>query len=238
MALIKLTAFMDNISGKVNGSVFAKNRGGNYVRSKSKPVNPRTNAQMAVRALFGAIASAWRSLTENQRNSWNESAPQFPYINRLGDTKTLSGFALHQKLNRNMQLIGGNTLTVPPPVESPVGIKATNVAVDNTSEGQVITVKITPAEGIVEESMFLVYATGSISPGRENFESSLRLIGTITGGEVEEGSPVDMVINYENVFGTPQVGAKIGFKIVAISTLSGLASAPSYVSTIAVDTSE
>ena len=233
MALIKLTAIVDNISGKLNGTVFAKNKGGNYMRSKSKPSNPKTAAQMAVRAQFGAISSAWKNLTESARSAWRESASNFPYINRLGDSKILSGFALHQQLNSNLVLIGESALTFPPEPKSPVSFTTVNVNAI-LAEGDVDQMEINAVITAVDaNSKTLIYATPPLSAGIENFENKLRLIGTALASSFDEGLDVNSM--YEAVFGRLPVGAKVGVRVQNVSSESGMTSAPFYATAIKID---
>lgn len=59
-------------SGKIAGVVATKNRGGNCIRARVIPSNPRDTQQSRIRAILSSIASAWRStLTTEQRDDWN-----------------------------------------------------------------------------------------------------------------------------------------------------------------------
>lgn len=230
MALIKLTAIVDNISGKLNGTVFAKNKGGNYMRSKSKPSNPKTAAQMAVRAQFGAISSAWKNLTENARSAWRESASSFPYINRLGDSKILSGFALHQKLNTNLELIGEDALTFPPEPISPVNFTSVTLTASVDSEDDHVFGILAPLAAVDTNSVTLVFATPPLSAGIENFENKLRLIGYSLSSNF--ATTVNLNDEYEPVFGTLPVNAKVGVRLQNVSSESGMTAAPFYATAI------
>lgn len=230
MALIKLTAIVDNISGKLNGTVFAKNKGGNYMRSKSKPSNPRTASQMAVRAQFGAISSAWKSLTESARSAWRESASNFPYINRLGDSKILSGFALHQKLNTNLDLIGENALTFPPEPISPPNFGSIKVtALEKEGDDDILNI-VAPLATSDMNSKTLIFATPPLSRGIENFENKLRLIFVQQSDEFDGTANLNQY--YEEVFGRLPLGAKVGIRVQNVSTISGMTSAPLYATAI------
>jgi len=215
MALIKLTAFLDNISGKLNGTVFAQNRGGHYVRSKSNPTNPRSDAQMNVRGMFGMIAALWRGLTEGQRDGWNAVAQDFPYQNRLGETKILSGFALHQKLNQNLALINESPITnAPQPIQViSIGAPALNVSI--ASDLPVTTV-MTPGAG---DAKFLIYATPPLSNGVKNFQNRLRLIAVATQADVASGFKTLQA--YSATFGIPAPTQKIGVAIRAVMEDTG-----------------
>lgn len=230
MALIKLTAIVDNISGKLNGTVFAKNKGGNYMRSKSKPTNPKSSAQMAVRAQFGAISSAWKSLSEGARSAWRESASNFPYISRLGDSKVLSGFALHQKLNNNLVLIGEDPLTFPPEPYSPAGFLSVQLDTFEDPAGEGVMNVLAPQTAVDADSKTLIFATPPLSAGVDNFDSKLRLIGV----QVSSSFATEFSINalYEAVFGVLPIGAKVGIKLQNISTITGVSSASFYASAV------
>lgn len=216
MALIKLTAIVDNISGKLNGTVFARNKGGNYMRSKSKPTNPRSLAQIAVRAAFGAIAQIWRALTPAQRHAWNAATEDYKYQNRLGDTKTLSGFALHQKLNRNLALIGLPPLTSPPSpiaLTAPVDIKPTAIA-----SPQEFDILVLNSNENLSNSHIVISATAAISPGVENFSNRLRIISV---QPVDPADTYDILADYTAQFGPLVAGQKIGVAVKYISNMSG-----------------
>lgn len=218
MALIKLTAIVDNISGKLNGTVFAKNKGGHYMRSKSKPTNPRTAQQMAVRGAFGAISSAWRSLPEAARNAWNEIASDFPYINKLGDSKVLSGFALHQKLNRNIGLVEGDALQYPP---APQGVASIS---EITPSFKVSELKVEGAavSELGQKNKVVIYATPAISPGVSNFQNRLRQIQIADVDDL--GTGINITTAYSRLFGAPVEGQKIGIAVRAINENTGEAS--------------
>src|SRR3990172_5110235 len=59
-ALIKMSGVgITEASGKLGGQVFTRNKGGAVLRNRVVGTNPQTVAQQAVRAIFGAISSAW-----------------------------------------------------------------------------------------------------------------------------------------------------------------------------------
>lgn len=224
MALIKLTAFLDSISGKVNGSVFSRNKGGAYVRGKGVVSNPQSLAQSAVRAVFGAISQAWRGLTENQRDAWNAASANFPYQNRLGDAKTLSGFALHQKLNNNLATIGEPFITNPPQPQEVSAITTLKATPDINSTPKTLVIEGTFTDPSSIAGKVVLFATPNLSPGISNFNNEYRLIGTYTIPEIVNKQ--DVIDDYEELFGEPLDGSKIGFKAYVIESNTGQSSAP------------
>ena len=81
------------MSGSIAGSTYARNRYGNYVRARTKPVTPKTAGQTAVRAAMSLLTTRWsQTLTANQRTAWNLYASSVAMKNRLGETVYLTGF--------------------------------------------------------------------------------------------------------------------------------------------------
>jgi len=93
MALIKFGGGITQMSGSIAGNTFARNRYGNYVRSRTKPVNPNSTAQGLARSAVGLLAQAWRTdLSVAQRSAWKTYADAVAMKNKLGETTYMSGF--------------------------------------------------------------------------------------------------------------------------------------------------
>lgn len=71
MAKVLYTAIVDEVKGRLSGSVFQRSVGGNILRSLVVPVNRRTTVQQRVRSSLAAVTSAWRNCSEANRNSWD-----------------------------------------------------------------------------------------------------------------------------------------------------------------------
>lgn len=82
---------LENMSGKLGGSVAAKARGGiQYFRALVIPTNPDTSFQKASRNAMASAAALWRStLTEAQQEAWWDAA-----------TGSLTGQGLFTKVNQ------------------------------------------------------------------------------------------------------------------------------------------
>lgn len=221
MAKIKFSAIaVTDMRGKSGGSVFSKNKGGSYTKNFVVPSNPATVAQQAVRALFGSIASLWRSLTQPQRNGWNSKAPSFPYTDVFGDTKTLSGFGLHQKLNGNLQNSGQSLLSdAPDPVgTSGISDDGDGIEIDLTADTATTTLNFADAQP--SAGVLVVEATPALSAGIKNFGTNYRKIFTqaVAADATDSNpTPADMYTAYVDRFGTPEAGANIGFRYKVIN---------------------
>jgi len=114
MALIKLGAFITQISGKVGGQSFATGKGGSYIKNIGS-YTVRQNALTSSKLLnFSFLAGQWRLLTNSQRAGWTEEALNHPYQNRVNETKFYSGYILFIKFNGNL-IQAGDTFKPDPP---------------------------------------------------------------------------------------------------------------------------
>lgn len=93
MALVKFGGGITQMAGSIAGNVFARNKYGNYVRARTKPTNPNTARQIAVRAALAFLTSRWSdTLTAAQRTAWDLYASNVVMLNRLGESVHLSGY--------------------------------------------------------------------------------------------------------------------------------------------------
>lgn len=218
MAKVKFSALISEMRGKLNGSVFSRNRGGAYIRNKVTPLNPQTIFQVGVRSFFTTLTQAWRGLAAAERAAWNSAVANFVGTDIFGDSLTLSGANLHQRLNLNLLNIGEPAITTPP-VPAPVIPFATMTLAVSEGGG---TVAIAYTDVILATDTVLVFMTPGVSPGREFVKNDYRLIGVMEAADV---TPFDIAAAYITKFGAiPAEGQKIFVKVKTIIKLSGLQS--------------
>lgn len=93
MALVKYGGGIMQMSGSIGGQTHARNRYGNYVRSRTKPVNPNSAAQDIVRSVLATLSTRWaQTLTGVQRTAWNLYGDSVAMLNRLGEVVHLTGY--------------------------------------------------------------------------------------------------------------------------------------------------
>lgn len=100
-------------SGSVAGVTSSRNRFGQYRRTRAIPTNPQTALQTGARTVFGDSAALWRSLTQVQKDLWEQCALDYPKVDSLGQTIILSGFQMFVRANMARRVIGEGGLTVP-----------------------------------------------------------------------------------------------------------------------------
>ena len=94
MALVKYGAGVVQMSGSIAGDTHARNRFGNYIRPRTKPVNPKSARQVARRTVMMFLAEQWREapMTDAKRATWKTYADSINWVNRLGEQVTLTGY--------------------------------------------------------------------------------------------------------------------------------------------------
>jgi len=119
MALVKYGAGIVQMSGSIAGDVHARNRFGNYVRPRTKPVNPHSSRQEAIRAILSYLAEFWhQDLSVVQRGLWDTYAAAVAMKNRLGETIHLTGFNHFIRTNCSSQTAALGTFSDAPTVLS------------------------------------------------------------------------------------------------------------------------
>ena len=220
-------AIISEIRNKIAATVYSKNGAGAIIRNRVTPINRRSTLQTNQRQLLASLASAWRGLTQAQRDGWNGASPNFPQTDSLGQTVTLTGEQLYVRSNANLVLIGQSQI-VNAPAPTSFAIMAMGVTVLTAGAfTQAFTVTPVPA------GFSLVFrASRPLSPGK-NFigASEFRFIQVEAAAAV---SPADLDAAYELVFGdkASSVGQKVGVEAFLVEDSSGLAGIP--VSTTAI----
>lgn len=106
-ALVKFGGGIVQASGSIAGVTHARNRFGNYIRARTKPVNPNTARQDLVRSALAELTVRWSAtLTAAQRTAWNLYASNVAMTNRLGETIHLTGSNHYIRSNAMLTRLG------------------------------------------------------------------------------------------------------------------------------------
>lgn len=145
MALVKYGGGIVQMSGSIAGDTHARNRFGNYVRARTKPVNPNTASQNIVRSLIAALVERWaETLTAVQRAAWNLYASNVAMKNKLGETIHLTGFnhyvrSNHGRMRTSRTIVDAGPVVFTLPDQDPTftitaseATQQINIAFDNT----------------------------------------------------------------------------------------------------------
>jgi hypothetical protein len=107
------------LSGKLAGTIYARNKRGYYVKGWSKPLDPKSAAQLANRSLFSTCAGMWHSLTDGNKQLWNSYGSTI-YVAKSGASASpSSGFNALVGLRNSVEIATRQTRVTT--VTAPVG---------------------------------------------------------------------------------------------------------------------
>lgn len=195
MALIKFGGGVVQMSGSIAGDTFSRNRYGNYVRARTKPVNPNTARQIAVRSAIATLTTRWsQTLTGVQRTAWNLYADSVNMTNRLGETVHLSGFNHYIRSNVTRET-GPTVLVDDGPTVFELPAQDPTMAVTASEATQQLTVSFdNTMDWAVEDGAFLFLFQGRPQNAQRNFFGGPWRFINYVGG-VDPGGAVTPSVN-------------------------------------------
>lgn len=147
--LIRYGVAVNEMRGSAGGITIARNRFGSYVRSRTKPVNPKSPRQVAIRVIMMFLAESWREspMTDLIRAAWQTYADSVNWTNKLGEAVTLTGFNAYMqcqafRLASGFSFIAGNPVALGLPAGDPtfdvdtlsVATQDANIVFDDTMD--------------------------------------------------------------------------------------------------------
>lgn len=199
MALVQFGGGVTDMRGSIAGTVFSKNRYGSYARGRTVPVNPNTDRQMAVRNIMGSLVNYWATnLTPFQRNSWAVYAANVNFVNKLGQTITLTGFNQFIRSNMSRQNCGltivddGPVVLILPPTDP-------DFAVAISEGSQLVTVTFDDSKAwCAEDSAHMSIHQGIPKNSATNFYGNhFRYLGKFDGSSASPiTSPQTIAVSF------------------------------------------
>ncbi|RME51998.1 hypothetical protein D6783_06130 [Candidatus Woesearchaeota archaeon] len=222
MAKVIFGGGVSEIRGSIAGQVFSRNGSGAYIRNRVTPVNPQSASQSGVRQNLGAIATAWKDLTEQQRNAWKAAAAGgFTQRDSLGNAFQLSGQQLFMKLNTALFAAGSTGVTLTdPPAEVSLDQLQNAALVSQTVTG---TFSITLSGDLIgtgANQKLVVFATRALSQGISNpRKAEFKLIGAFDMSG--SGGSFDLTAAYSAKFPEPPDGGKVFVRFHVLQAQTG-----------------
>jgi len=215
-----ISPLLSDARASLGGATFSKNRGGNYIRSKVAPVQPRTVAQQNVRAGLATLAGMWKSLSAAEVAGWNSLASGITLKDSLGNSYSPSGIDLFVGNNRNLSDIG-QTVVETPPSGSPNFDDISPVLA--TASAGTPTFAVVPTISAAPTGFsFLVRATPQLSPGISYVgKSEYRIVGYFPATSF---ASLNVLSDYVAKFGSLIAGRKIQVAVSLVQITSGFKS--------------
>jgi len=205
----------DELSGKAGSVVAVNNKKNPFLRPRIKPTNPNTSSQQGVRADLALLASAWGSLTDLQRQSWEKAVSDYQNTGIFGNRRNPSGFNLYMKLNGNLLDANAATISVPAPkVEvALVGLDAVASGVANSKVDVVFVEVAVPAN-----TRYIIRAAALKPVGRKVVKGDFRNVKVVNAAADPSGN---IFAEYTAKFGSLIAGMRLAVEVVAVSTITG-----------------
>lgn len=187
-------------SGSFRGDTSSRNRNGQYYRNRATPVQPRTVAQLNVRARLGGNAAAWRALTDAERAGWTSLGLQMTRTDSLGQVYSLTGFQAYCSVNNNKLAAGDAVVDAAPALVTPISLLTATITL--TSAAFSIAYTTTP---LAAGNRLFIFVSPQKSAG-VNFNGDYRLLAVTAAAAA---SPHNALAAYTAKFGVPVTGNKI-----------------------------
>lgn len=222
MAIIIPGVAVSQVSGRVGGTIFSRNRGGAYMRNGSIPTTVTTLFAQTVKAITASQSQAWAGLSDALKEQWVEWAAQNPVINRLGQSRTLSGHQAFVQINARLRCSGFSAITSPPVGAAPAPFVPDTITAKAGPSVATVAYTPTPAPTGVAVQCFAYLAN---SPGVRYVKNRLALV---TASAAAAASPLDIADDVEERFGTLQAGQTLHIALRALDSTTGLVSGVFY----------
>ena len=217
MAKVVYSPQVGDMRNKTGGAVHTKTRFGSIVRRKVSPIQPRSTAQMNVRANFTALSKLWSSTSmATYRASWIALANGYPVKDVFGQAHALTGLQLFLGLNRGLHNIGAAVLLIPPATLAALYPGALTLA--KTGGPPITALTVQPHTYATATEATVIDATPGISPGRATAGARYRQVKMVSG---VIAAPIDIFADYVAKFGTPIIGRQIFVRTRYITIATG-----------------
>lgn len=226
MALVKFGGGVAAVSGKVAGTVYARNATGSYARNWAKPINPGTPRQTDVRSFFAGASAEYSMLSLGQVAAWDAYAAQLTRVNRQGESYTPTGRQMYIETYSNMVAVGLGALGLPSAFSNVPAINSLGAIVALSSAGEIDTLTLDTSAFTIpsgDDGWLIIEAAPAHKPSVRNVNTQYRQIFTtdLTGVTY----PIDLAPGFIAVFGNSFVtGQVFSLRARVIDGVSGLGS--------------
>lgn len=216
MARVKLSAFVADISGKINGTVFQRNQGGLCMRNQSGKINSNTARSNLHRVGMSTVQVQWQQLTNAQRLLWQTYAVYLNKKQKKSQSLIVNGHQLFLNINSiRFDLSTENSLFQPylltTPVLAPLPLPINILSV--VRNGVALEFNLDRAVGLT--NVIILFLSAPLLGSQMSAHRKLILMKSPTN----TGTLFECNAAYVNVYGrVPEVGEYIQTKIAIYDT--------------------
>lgn len=214
MALVKLGSLVTRISGKIGGQTLGTSASGSYIKNSGTPRKAITLRQQTSMQRMATTAQSWRNLSESDRQLFRSASPQYPYLNRVGETKYYSGYAIYTMLRNNLLQIGVFSQPIPLPKDTFAPIPSFQL---EWGRGE-LTTNTTAAELDTDYRLFM---SRPVSRGVTDSYVNHYFLRIITGAQM--GVVQNITEEVAERFGAVPVGSRFYWRVDGVNQTTGQA---------------
>lgn len=195
--MIFTSGIISGASGSIGGLTASRNKGGPYFRMRAIPVNPSTGPQVAVRLAMADLSNAWvTTLTQLQRDGWDQYALNVPLVNALGQARTVTGLNQFVRSNTPRLQVGLAQVDDAPVIFTIGGFTPVSIVVSNAAQTVATSFEVT--DDWVEEdgSAMLIQGSRLQNESINFFKGPYQSIPPILGAVIPETSPVVQAVPF------------------------------------------
>lgn len=216
MALVRFGNGVSEIVGSIAGNVYARNRGGAYIRNRTKPINAPTVPQSTIRQRFAGTMASFAALTSGAIQAWNVLAESTTRKNKLGEDYTPTGVQMFMELNLNLQAAGQPIIEEAPVAEPDTApaIDVTTLAVVAEETGNALTTFTVSADLMTGAGNVIIESSLPFQQRQSSTSVKYRSIGSIAA----TGAPVSVLTGFTDAYGSINVpdGASLWLRLRAV----------------------
>ena len=185
MAVVKYSNLIEELRGKLNGTVFSRYLEGFSAYKKGQPSPWGSSRQQTIRQNFQVLAGEWGQLTPGQRANWDFVAANSPVRNRLGELVHISGYAYFQKFQLNERSLGNFTYPVPNlTLNLPYGFEIYGASLNATLQGSFYEItqlqtQFRVLQTSLDSNYFTIYISLPFSRPDQNYTGTYYQVGYI-----------------------------------------------------------
>lgn len=184
MAIIKYSGLVDQLRGRLNGTVFSRFNSGFNSYKKGQPSRWGSDTQQHMRQGFQQAARLWKQLSQSIKNNWQTIAAASPVKNRLGDDVTIPAYQYFLKCFQyaraaNRTFVSNPATTLLKPIQADMLSAHLTTSYKNGRyvidwlEIEAITIASAQSTGYV-----LVYLSQPIADNNSNYDSTYYVAGS------------------------------------------------------------
>lgn len=187
MAKVSFGSGVAEIRGSIGGTVYSRNSGGAYIRTRIAPIQPGSTRQEEAKSVFAAGVNNWtNALSQLQRDMWAAYAAAVPYTDIFGATRYYSGQVRYVQAYACAINAGVASATV---AEAPLvytaasPVNASSVAVNQgaaVADATFTLPDVLAPEDVEVGDMLLVYMGNKVTEATSYYKGPYRYAGKLT----------------------------------------------------------